>query len=334
MSFSILHTGHVEIRAVDLERARGFYVDVLGMVETEREPGRIYLRGIDDPFHHCLTLRKANSPGLGHYGLRVSSSGDLDALEELHKKKGILTRKIPAGHEKGQGEALRVEDPAGFPVEFYHDMDRADILVGKAAYRQGIEITRIDHVTNCTPETKKEFDYYTSALGFAFSSYRINDKGVIDRMFLRRKENTHDLGFQNQPGPRNRHFALWVKDWPSIIRACDTLTMSGLKDKIEYGPGRHTPFDFAVYLHDTEGNRVELYHDERMFIDPEYSVVQRAQANVGGQVSFPFWGMPAPESYIYDQLPVESIIDGSLKPSTPEIRGDSSLTESSLLPRM
>ncbi len=321
LPFSILHTGHIELRVADLERARGFYVDVLGMVETEREPGRIYLRGIDEPFHHGLTLRKADSIGIGHYALRVSKPEDLDSLYELHREKGLPTRKIPEGQEKGQGEALRVEDPAGFPVEFYHSMEHADALIGKAAYRRGIEVMRIDHITNYTNETNKEFDYYVKDLGFASSSHMIDGKGVVQRMFIRRKQGNHDLGFLRGAGPRNHHIAFWVKDWPSIIRACDTLTMSGYRDKIECGPGRHTPTDFSIYFRDTEGNRVELYHEDRMMTDPEYDHVQRLPASapmVDYMRGHPYWGMPALPSYV-DGFPVESIMDGSLKPSTPPI---------------
>ncbi len=320
--FSILYTGHVEVRVTDLERARAFYVDTLGMVETEREPGKIYLRGIDEPFHHGLTLRKADCYGIGHHAFRVSSNDDLDSLERLHKEKGLPTRKIPAGHEKGQGEALRVEDPMGFPIEFYHEMDRAEGMMGKAAYKRGIEVMRIDHVTNYTNDTNKAFEYYTSVLGFSATSYLVNEKGEMKRVFLRRKQTTHDVAFLQQPGPRNHHVAVWLKNESDIIRACDILATSGYRDKVELWPGRHGPTSLSMYVRDPEGNRVELYHEDRLFTGPEYQHVQKISSSVEDtemKRGFPFWGMPAPRSYIEEGPPVESIIDGSLKPSNPPI---------------
>lgn len=43
----------------DLARARDFYVNLLGLIETARERDRIYLRCIEDREHHRLVLRQA-----------------------------------------------------------------------------------------------------------------------------------------------------------------------------------------------------------------------------------------------------------------------------------
>ena len=45
MALNIVRAAHAEIRVTDLGRARAFYVDVLGFVETERDGERLYLRG-------------------------------------------------------------------------------------------------------------------------------------------------------------------------------------------------------------------------------------------------------------------------------------------------
>jgi len=56
---NIVRLGHVEYRVTDLARARDFYVDLLGLIETARERDRIYLRCIEDREHHRLVLRQA-----------------------------------------------------------------------------------------------------------------------------------------------------------------------------------------------------------------------------------------------------------------------------------
>ena len=40
----VLRSGHVEFRVADLDRARHFYVDLLGFVETARDGDALYLR--------------------------------------------------------------------------------------------------------------------------------------------------------------------------------------------------------------------------------------------------------------------------------------------------
>ena len=43
MPFSITRAAHLEFRVTDLDRARAFYVDTLGFVETARGADRLYL---------------------------------------------------------------------------------------------------------------------------------------------------------------------------------------------------------------------------------------------------------------------------------------------------
>ena len=39
---------------------REFYVDGLGMIETESDENHIYLRGLEEHSHHSLLLKKAD----------------------------------------------------------------------------------------------------------------------------------------------------------------------------------------------------------------------------------------------------------------------------------
>ncbi|MBX6340992.1 MAG: VOC family protein, partial [Thermomicrobiaceae bacterium] len=101
--FTILKTGHVELRVTDLERARDFYVGLLGFVETERAGDRLYLRCLEDWEHHSLILRQAESPGLGHIAYRVAGEADLDALDALARARGLPARWLEPDAERGQG---------------------------------------------------------------------------------------------------------------------------------------------------------------------------------------------------------------------------------------
>ena len=86
--FNVVKAGHIEYLVTDLNEARRFYVDTLGFVVTESDTSHIYLRGLEDRQHHCLTLTKAASPGVGHFAFKVAREADLDKLERLVKSKG------------------------------------------------------------------------------------------------------------------------------------------------------------------------------------------------------------------------------------------------------
>ncbi|MDA4130334.1 MAG: VOC family protein, partial [Thaumarchaeota archaeon] len=72
-----MRTAHIEYLVRSLEKARKFYVDTLGLVETESSDRQIYLRGLEDRFHHSLVLTKASRPGLGHISYRSRTEEDL-----------------------------------------------------------------------------------------------------------------------------------------------------------------------------------------------------------------------------------------------------------------
>ena len=89
LPFNVLKTGHVELRVTDLERATEFYIQLLGLTETERRGDRVFLRCIEDWEHHSLILRQAESPGVAHIGYRVESEQDLEALFTLARQRGL-----------------------------------------------------------------------------------------------------------------------------------------------------------------------------------------------------------------------------------------------------
>lgn len=312
--FCILKAGHVELRVTDLERARAFYVDLLGFVETEREADRLYLRAYEEWEHHSVVLRAAPSAGVGHMAFRVGRPSDLDALFEMASRAGLPTRWVQPGEERGQGRALRLQDPFGLPLEFYHEVKAEERLLQRFDRHRGPHVMRLDHFNCQLPEVEPAYRWYTGELGFYCSEYTETEDEPprLWAAWLHRKQNVHDLALMTGTGPRLHHAGFWVQDPMSVIRACDILAAAGFGHAIERGPGRHGLSNaMFVYLRDPDGNRIELYTGDYLIPDPDFKPI-RWSLNDPRRATF--WGHIPPPSWFDDASPVESVVDGSLLP--------------------
>ena len=74
----IAHLGHVEMLTPKLDESVRFFVDVMGMTESDRQGDSIYLRAWDDYEHHTLKLTASKVPGLGHFAYRTRSPQALE----------------------------------------------------------------------------------------------------------------------------------------------------------------------------------------------------------------------------------------------------------------
>jgi catechol 2,3-dioxygenase len=308
--FSIIKTGHVEMLVRDLARAREFYVDLLGFVETERDRERLYLRGLEDWEHHCLILREAPQAGLGHIGYRVASENDLVAIERLARERDLHARWLDPDEERGQGRALRVRDPLGFPVEFYHEVQRVERLLQRFDLYRGPHVMRIDHVNLHTPDVARAARWYQDDLGFRCSEYTDSedDPPRLWATWLHRKQNVHDVALMTGPGPRLHHAGFWTQEPGNIIRAADILSAAGYERALERGPGRHGISNaMFLYLRDPDGNRIELYTSDYLIADPDFEPIRWSLNDPKRQT---YWGAPAPESWFNDAGSVEDV-DGS-----------------------
>jgi len=119
--------GHVHLRVSDIERALGFYRDVLGFAVTQRY-GRDAVFLSAGGYHHHIGLNtwesKGGSPpppgttGLFHVAILYPTRAALgDALRRIAKAGVRLT----GAADHGVSEALYLDDPDGNGVELYWD---------------------------------------------------------------------------------------------------------------------------------------------------------------------------------------------------------------------
>ncbi len=318
----ILRLGHVEYRVTDLARARDFYVDLLGFVETERDADRVYLRGLEEREHHGFVLRKASAAGVSHFAFRVASPDDLERLARQAVTAGRPVRWLEQGAERGQGRAVRIQDPGGLPVEFYHEMDQVERRLQRFDLYRGPHVMRIDHVNCQVPDVQAVNDWYVREWGFWCSEYTETDDQPprLWAAWLHRKQNVHDIALMTGIGPRVHHAGFWVPDALAVLRACDILAAAGHQESIERGPGRHGLSNaLFVYLRDPDLNRIELYASDYLIADPDWKPIRWT---INDPRRATFWGHTPPQSWFDEASLVESIADGTFMKTEPPVLRD------------
>ena len=316
--FDIVRFAHIELVVRDLAASREFYVDLLGLVVTEETDDALYLRGYEERLHHSLVLRRGAEPMVDHIAYRVWSPDDLERLGEHFTGLGCTPRWVGEEVESGlgPGRALRLQDPLGFPLEFFHDMRPAERLTQRYDVYRGASIMRMEHVNLYVPDPVPAYDLYRS-LGFRCSEYIETDDGRLCAVWLFRKPTVHDTAFTVGHGPRLHHLAYMPIDSQSIIRICDILAGAHRESAIERGPGRHGVSNaFYVYLRDPDGHRVELYTGDYYTGDPDFEPIRWSASDARRRS---YWGHAVPDSWYEEGSRVASPGGGAVDLEPPVI---------------
>ncbi len=317
-NFDIIRTSHVEFVVTDLERSRKFYLDTLGFIETSSTKDRIYLRGVEDRFHHSLILTKGKTPAVAHIAYRVRYEKDLDLIADLFEKetRSAVKRLEDGEDEEGLGPAVRVQDPYGFPVEFFKSMDESEWLLQRFDRHRSARITRIDHVNILAPDVDPVSNWYTDKLGFLCSEYTETDEAnpKVWATWLRRKPTVHDIAIMTGVGPRLHHAGFCVAEKSNILDCADILASRGYVGSLERGPGRHGISNaFFLYIRDPDGHRIELYTGDYLSADPDWEPLKWKLDDPKRQT---FWGAPAPESWFNEASTLLSVLNGGPVPTS------------------
>jgi catechol 2,3-dioxygenase len=147
-----MRIGHVHLKVADLDRAIGFYRDVLGLELTAdgREAGFDVAFLADGGYHHYVGLNASDSaagePPLGHTGLYHVAFvyPDREALAAAVRR--VIDHRHPIDHGTDHGATVSVylSDPDGNGVELYYDRPRAAWF--GADGRPVLKAQRFDHL--------------------------------------------------------------------------------------------------------------------------------------------------------------------------------------------
>jgi catechol 2,3-dioxygenase len=306
----VLRCAYAELVVTDLAASRAFYVDVLGLVVTHEDSSALYLRAFEEYLHHSLVLRKGPTAALGVLAYRVRSAADLDLAEAYYGELGVRVERRPAGATRGIGEAVRVLDPLGFPVEFFHEAEHVERFTQRYDVHGAGALSRLDHFNLDTPDVPAARKYY-EGLGFRVSEDIQDDEGTVYAAWMFRKPTVHDVALTGGDGPRLHHIAFASHERHQILHICDHLGALRKSGMIERGPGRHGVSNaFHLYVRDPDGHRVEIYTHDYYTGDPDNPVITW---DVHDNQRRDWWGNPVVPSWYTDASLVLDL-DGAVQP--------------------
>ncbi len=306
----ILRCAYMELVVTDLAASRAFYVDVLGLVVTEEDDEAVYLRSMEEFIHHNLVLRKGPIAAVAAFAYRVRSPEELDNAVAFYSELGCRVERRREGFVKGIGEAVRVQDPIGFPIEFFYEVEHVERLAWRYELHIPGALVRLDHFNQVTPDVPKAAAHMVD-LGFRVTEDIQDEAGTTYAAWMRRKPTVHDTAMTGGDGPRMHHIAFATHEKHNILAICDKLGALRRSDAIERGPGRHGVSNaFYLYLRDPDGHRVEIYTQDYYTGDPDNPVITW---DVHDNQRRDWWGNPVVPSW-YTEASLVLDLDGNPQP--------------------
>jgi len=306
----VLRCAYLDLVVTDLAASRHFYVDVLGLVVTEEDERSISLRTFDEFIHHNLVLRQGPVAAAAAFAYRVRSPEDVDRAAAFYGELGCRVERRATGFTAGVGDAVRVTDPLGFPLEFFHEVQHVERLAWRYDLHIPGALVRLDHFNQVTPDVPRAVAHLED-LGFRVTEDISDDEGTVYAAWMRRKPTVHDTAMTGGDGPRLHHIAFATHEQHHIIAICDRLGALRMSDAIERGPGRHGVSNaFYLYLRDPDGHRVEIYTQDYYTGDPDNP---RVSWDVHDNQRRDWWGNPVVPSWYTEASPVLDL-DGNPQP--------------------
>jgi len=312
--FDIAHLAHIELLTPKLEETKSFFVDVMGLYETERKGDSIYLRGWDDYEHHSLQLTASAQPGLGHYAFRATSPQALQRRVEAIEKTGL--GKGWTENNIGHGRTYCFTDPDNHNMEIYYETEwyQAPPELKPALKNQaskfsdhGVGLRRLDHINILAADVKATRIFFQEVLGARLSEQIIFDDGSEKASWVTFTNKSYDVAIsEDWTGTKGRfhHLTYAVDNREAILRAADICLEHGVF--IETGPHKHAINQtFFLYVYEPGGNRFEVANaGARLILAPDWKpIIWSQEERKKGQA----WGLPTiPTFHTHGTPPVET----------------------------
>ena len=241
----------------------------------------------------------------------MRTPADVDAAEAYYKELGCRTERRKDGFTKGIGDAVRVEDPLGFPYEFFYETEHVERLHPALRPLLRRRTGPPGPLQPGHPGRPARPGKYLEDLGFRVTEDIKDADGVTYAAWMHRKQTVHDTALTGGDGPRLHHVAFATHEKHNIIQICDKMGALRISDRIERGPGRHGVSNaFYLYILDPDGHRVEIYTQDYYTGDPDNPVVTW---DVHDNQRRDWWGNPVVPSW-YTEASLVLDLDGNPQP--------------------
>jgi len=234
--------GYIRWTTPQAEAWRDFATGILGLMAVSGpDPDSLYFRHDDRPYRLVVTPGSAPQVSLG---FEVTDDIELEVMGTALEYAGV---EVVTGSEEEAASRrvtglLKMEDPAGVPVELYHGpiLDhvrlQTPLVSGFVTGAQGM-----GHVVLGIEELEPSVDFYRRALGFFRRNTMRMDLGATQMgiHFLGCNQRHHTLGLVNMPMPGNLvHLMIEAVDLDDVGLAYDRCHEA--KVPIAMTLGRHT----------------------------------------------------------------------------------------------
>lgn len=267
MKKGVMRPGHIQLRVLDMDEAVKHYVDLLGMIEMDRDDqGRVYLKGWTEVDKYSVVLREADQPGMDFVGFKCVDEATVDRLSADLQAAGVEVQELAAGDLKDCGRRISFLVPTGHRFELYATKEQT----GKwgVADRnpeawprdlKGMKATRFDHCLLYGPGVPATAKLLTDVLGMDLAEQVVDPEGTQLAAFMTVSMKAHDVAFIEHPEPGKFHHAsFFLETWNDVLKAADLISMTDTS--IDIGPTRHgLTHGQTIYFFDPSGNRNEVF---------------------------------------------------------------------------
>jgi len=234
--------GYVELMVTDLDRAAGFYRDIVGLEPAGTGPGgELLFRCSEDPY--TVALHRSDKPGFKRGGWMLEDAQQFDALHQRLKKHGVVYEELAPAEcaARKLGRATRMVEPnTGATMEFYIP---AQAVQPKPFTPTLAKIQRLGHVVWTTPNYDKAIAFFADVLNFAESDSI--GEGIT---FFRAFPNPYHHGIGVARGKRNQfhHLNFMVTEIDDVGRGLARSSPGTSPSCSAPGAIRHRPACFST----------------------------------------------------------------------------------------
>ena len=286
----ISQLAHVELISPRPDDTVAWLTGVLGLEESGRDGGSVYLRAWSEDLFHSLQVTEGSEPGVGHVAWRTAGPDDVATIASRLDAAGAGQGWIDG--DSGHGRAYRFQTPAGHLHEVFWEVERyappVELQTDFPGRPQrwiprGASPRYLDHVTLASPDIVFDAHFMVAHLGLRFTDYVVPEPGAEQVVFgVLTSHSTHELGYIPEFSPvrgRANHIAFWCDQRVDVHRAADVLQSAGTP--IEFGPGIHGVDEITyLYVREPGGMRIELNSGGRRIFQPDRET-QRWSPSVG-----------------------------------------------------